>query len=108
MVDRQVPGPAQDNPERIQSRDASDFAQLPHEELQPDTGSTRDAGVTGRVVWPPVLIVLGFAVAFSVFIFRVWPVLVIGFVLMLIGTVWSMTGHRAGRGLGPTKISESR
>ena len=108
MVDRQVPGAAQDNPERIQSRDAGDFARLPREELQTGGVPTRDAGVAGRVVWPPVLITIGFLIAFSVFILRFWPLLVIGFVLILIGTVWSIAGHRGGRGLGPTTVRESR
>ena len=108
MVEREVPGPAQDNAERIQSRDADDFARFPREELLVDQVATRDAGVAGRVVWPPVLIVVGFLIAFSVFVVRVWPVLVIGFLLMLVGTVWSLASHRGGRGLGPTTIRQPR
>ena len=94
--EKHVPPLVESSPERIQSRDAADFARLPADETTIDDRATRDAVVADRVVWPPVLIVVGFLVAFSVFIFRVWPVLVVGFLLILIGSIWSAASHRGG------------
>ena len=98
-----VPPLVEESPQRIQSRDAADFARLPDDETMLDDRATRDAVVADRVVWPPVLIVVGFVLAFSVFIFRVWPVLVVGFLLMLIGSIWSSVSHRGG-GTGRSTI----
>jgi hypothetical protein len=68
----------------------------------------RDRLVTGRVVWPPLLVVIGFFVAFLVFFWQEWYVLVAGVVLILIGAIWSLVRNRGRRGIGPARIPESR
>jgi hypothetical protein len=108
MAEGQVPPPVSEQAERIQSRPYEDFARLPEDEVRRDALSTRDMRVDNRIVWPPVIVTVGFVVAFLVFIVQHWLALVIGFGLILVGTVMSLASHRGPRGVGPVKPVRSR
>ncbi len=109
MADRQVPGPVQANPERIQSRPYPEFATFPPEELLgDDVRAGRDAAVAGRTTWPPVLIVVGFLLTFTTFVFNNPIPLIVGLLVILVGSVWSAAAHRSAHGVGPVTIREQR
>lgn len=108
---RQVPGPAQDNNERIQERDyESDFAQLPPEEVDPISGpgegphGSLDSGPTNL---PLIVIAVGALIAFSAFGLDSIVPLVIGLVVVVAGAIWSgLRGQTiaSGEGLGSSTV----
>lgn len=108
---RQVPGPAQANSERIQDRDyEGDFSQLPPEEVDPIAGpgegphGSLDNGPTNL---PLIVIAVGALIAFSAFGLDSVVPLVIGLVVVVSGAIWAgLRGQTiaSGEGLGTVTI----
>ncbi len=102
---QQVPGPAIDNNERILSRPADDFARLPAAEVEPvsQPGAGPHGSLDDGLRMPTVLIVAGMAVAFATFLVGTPILLVVGFVLVVIGGIWSLATSHSGSGTGPAR-----
>lgn len=106
-AERQVPGPAADNNERITSRPYDGFATLPEEEVQPLSapGAGPHGTVGGRVKAPSLLVAAGLAVCFATFVVGQPLLLAVGLAMIFAGGVWSARRYgRAGKGLGPTTV----
>lgn len=108
--ERTVPGPPEDNNERITSRPHDDFARLPEEEVDeiPAPGAGPRGSLDDGPSLPILVMGVGALVAFSTFLFgNGWP-LAIGLVILVAGALWAgLSGprHGAGQGSGPTTIS---
>lgn len=110
--ERQVPGPARDNNERIQERGyESEFARLPEEEVDPISGpgagphGSLDRGARNL---PLMVIGLGAIVAFTAFGLDTAVPLVLGLLLVVVGAVWAgmrSTTHASGLGSGTSTVS---
>lgn len=113
-VQRQLPGPATANPERIQSRPyESNWARLPEEEIQriAEPGGGPYGGLDDGVQWPVVLVVVAVAVLFLTFFVRHWITLALGLVLLVVAGVWRALTSEAvgsGHGVGPITVSDRR
>ncbi len=110
---RKVPGPVEENPERLKSRPYdSAFAKLPteevHEHVEPG-GGPRGTVDSGPKNLPLMVIAVGGFVAFlTFFVGNGWP-LGIGLGLVVVGSLWAgLRSHRVGsmHGLGPVTITE--
>ena len=107
MAEPQVPPAVTEQPQRVQSRPYDDFARLPEDEVRRDDLSTRDMRVDNRIVWPPLVVTIGFVIAFLTFVVQHWITLVLGFALMFVGSVMSAVSRRGGRSLSPVKTNSS-
>lgn len=97
--ERQVPGPAAENNERILARPATDFARFPAEEIDEidSPGAGPSGPVEGRPGAPVVLVVAGFLLAFATFVIHTPFLLGLGLLLVLVGTVLAAVRGRATR-----------
>lgn len=109
--EREVPGPARDNNDRILERGyEGGFAQLPREEVDPiprpgagPHGALDEAGPNV----PLLVIALGGAMAFASLGFNHAAPLGLGLLLVVVGAVWAGARSQtraSGAGTGPTTV----
>lgn len=111
--ERQVPGPVEENPQRLQSRPyESDWARLPAEEVHENVlpaGGPQGTMDSGPKNLPLMVIAVGLVVAFATFfVGNGWP-LGIGLALIAVGAIWA--GVRSPsigmmHGTGPATFTE--
>lgn len=108
---RQVPGPPQENQERVQERAYEDhFARLPAEEVDPISrpgGGPHGSLDSGPTNLPLIVIAVGGLVAFSAFGLDSAVPLLIGLVLVVVGAVWAgLRGQTvaSGEGVGSATV----
>lgn len=112
--ERQVPGPARDNNDRILERRYEEgFAQLPEQEIDPipQPGAGPHGSLDAGPNVPLLVIAVGGAIAFAALGFGHPAPLGIGLLLVVVGAVWAGARSQtlaSGRGTGPTTVPRDR
>lgn len=111
--EREVPGPARDNNDRIAERGyESDFARLPAQEvdlIERPGGGPHGSLDTGPANLPLAVIAVGGVIAFAALGFKHVAPLAIGLLLVLVGGIWAGLRHQtlaSGAGSGTTTIPD--
>ena len=110
--EREVPGPARENNDRITERGYdSGFARFPEEEVDPIAhpgAGPRGSLDTGRSNLPLVVIAVGGVIAFAALGFAHVAPLAIGLLLVVAGAIWAgvrRQSHGSGAGTGTTTVT---